>query len=50
MKLRGGECVRKIFETAGQWGVVLEVATNSPAKFNDIIERIRTTGGIKNKR
>jgi DNA-binding Lrp family transcriptional regulator len=48
MKLRGSEGVRKIFETTGQWDVVLEVATNSPAKFNEIIERIRTTDGVRN--
>ncbi len=38
--------VVKVYESAGRWDIVTLVDTQSPEKFNDVIEEIRSIGGI----
>lgn len=38
--------VEKIYETTGDWDLLLEVRTDSPKKFNRLIDQIRARKGI----
>ena len=38
--------IKKFHEVSGEWDVVAEVACESSEKFNDVIEKIRTTKGV----
>ncbi len=40
--------VRKVYETAGRWDIAAFIETESPEKFNDIIENVRSVDGIVN--
>lgn len=40
--------IKNIYEVAGDFDIVIEVVTQSPEKFNEIIEKIRTIEGILN--
>jgi DNA-binding Lrp family transcriptional regulator len=40
--------VRKVYETAGRWDVVALIDTESPEKFNEVIEKVRSVEGIVN--
>jgi DNA-binding Lrp family transcriptional regulator len=38
--------VLAVYETAGKWDVVVKVDTESPERFNDVIESIRLVNGV----
>ena len=45
-KIRKITDVKNIYQTGGEYDLVVEVVTTSPEAFNDVIEKIRSVQGI----
>ena len=45
-KLKNIESVKNIFETTGNFDIIIKLNTDSALEFNGIIEKIRTINGI----
>ena len=46
-KIQKIEDVKNIYETTGEYDIILQIITTSANQFNNIIEKIRTVEGIK---
>lgn len=45
-KIKNIDGVKRVYETTGEWDVVIYVLCNSPKDFNNIIEDIRKLKGV----
>ena len=45
-KIKRMEDVKSVYQTAGEYDLIIEVVTSSPEKFNETIEKIRYVEGV----
>lgn len=45
-KIKKIEGIKNVYEVAGEFDIIIEITTESPEKFNEVIEKIRSIEGI----